>query len=83
MKDKKDGTYVVIELKRNQTSDDTVGQLARYMGWLEEHKTNGKLTKGIIITGAYDKRLHYASKKIIGCEMYIYQIDFKLKGFEE
>src|SRR5262249_35455792 len=25
--------YVVIELKRNQTSDDTVGQLTRYMGW--------------------------------------------------
>lgn len=33
---------VVVELKRNQTSDDTVDQLTRYMGWLEEHKRNGK-----------------------------------------
>ncbi|MCX6754277.1 MAG: PDDEXK nuclease domain-containing protein [Candidatus Nomurabacteria bacterium] len=83
VKDKKDGTYVVLELKRNQTSDDTIGQLARYMGWLEENKTNGKPTRGIIITGAYDKRLYYASKKIVGCEIYIYQVDFKLKEFKE
>ena len=31
-KDKTNGSYVVIELKRNQTSDDTVGKIARYMG---------------------------------------------------
>ena len=30
--DKKTKSYVVIELKRNQTSDDTVGQLMRHMG---------------------------------------------------
>jgi len=83
VKDKKDGTYVILELKRNQTSDDTIGQLARYMGWLEENKTNGKPTRGIIITGSYDKRLYYASKKIVGCEIYIYQVDFKLKEFKE
>ena len=41
-KDKNSDQLVVIELKKNQTSDDTIGQLARYMGWLEEHKTGGK-----------------------------------------
>ena len=81
--DKKNNQLVVIELKRNQTSDETVGQLARYMGWLEENKTNGKPTKGIIITGQYDKKLDYALKKINGCEIYIYQVDFKLKEFKE
>ena len=35
-KDKKTNSYVVIELKKNQTSDDTVGQAMRYMGWIEE-----------------------------------------------
>lgn len=83
VKDKKDGTYVVIELKRNQTSDATIGQLTRYMGWLEENKTNGKTTKGIIIVGGYDEKLYYASKKIIGCEIYIYQVDFNLKEFKK
>ncbi len=83
VKDKKDGSYVVIELKRNQTSDDTIGQLARYMGWLKENKTNGKPVRGLIITGGYDKRLYYASQMIVGCEIYIYQVDFKLKEFKE
>jgi hypothetical protein len=72
---------VVIELKKNQTSDDTVGQLTRYMGWLEEHKTEGKLTKGIIIAAQYDNRLHYALKKVKDVEVYLYRVDFKLQEF--
>ena len=47
-KDKIKNNYVVIELKKNQTSDDTVGQLARYMGWIQEKKGD-KSVKGIII----------------------------------
>lgn len=82
VKEKKTGQYVVIELKRNQTSDDTIGQLTRYMGWLEEHKTKGKSTKGIIIASAYDNKLYYALKKVKDVEVYTYQIDFKLKEFK-
>jgi len=72
---------VVIELKKNQTSDDTVGQLTRYMGWLEEHKTNGTPTKGIIIAAQYDNRLHHALKKVKDVEVYLYRVDFKLQEF--
>jgi hypothetical protein len=79
--DRKTKQLVVIELKKNQTSDDTVGQLTRYMGWLEEHKTNGKLTKGIIIAAQYDERLHYALKKVKDVEVYLYRVDFKLQEF--
>jgi hypothetical protein len=81
--DKKSKQYVVIELKRDQTSDQTVGQLARYMGWLEESKTNGKVTKGIIIAGKYDKKLYYALKKLRDAEVYLYKVDFKLNEFKE
>jgi hypothetical protein len=79
--DKKSKQLVVIELKKNQTSDDTVGQLTRYMGWLEEHKTNGTLTKGIIIAAQYDNRLYYALKKVKDVEVYLYRVDFKLQEF--
>lgn len=81
--DKKTKQLVVIELKKNQTSDDTVGQLARYMGWLEEHKTKGKLTKGIIIASQYDERLYYALKKLPGTEVYLYRVDFRLEEFKD
>ena len=35
--DKVSKDYVVIELKRNQPSDDTVGQVTRYMVWVMEN----------------------------------------------
>src|SRR5262245_26293330 len=50
--DKKTKQFVVIEPKTNQTSDDTIGQLTHYMGWLEEHKRDGAATKGIIYRSA-------------------------------
>ena len=79
--DKVTKQLVVIELKKNQTSDDTVGQLTRYMGWLEAHKTNGKPTKGIIIAARYDKRLYYALKKVRDTEVYLYRVQFNLEEF--
>lgn len=81
--DKKTGQYVVIELKRNQTSDDTVGQIARYMGWLEDEVTGGVPTKGIIIAAKYDRRLYYALKIVKNIEVYLYRVDFKLTEFKE
>lgn len=81
VQDKGTKQLVVIELKKNQTSDDTVGQLTRYMGWLEEHKTNGKPTKGIIIPARYDERLHYALKKLKDVEVYLYRVDFRLAEY--
>ncbi len=80
--DKKTNQLVVIELKKNQTSDDTIGQLTRYMGWLEEHKTNGQPTRGIIIAAQYDDRLHYALKKVKDVEVYLYRVSFKLDEFK-
>lgn len=83
VRDKKTKQYVIIELKKGQTSDDTVGQLTRYMGWLEEHKTGGAPTRGIIIAGEYDQKLHYALKKIKDVEVYLYRVDFKLDEFKQ
>lgn len=80
VKDKKSKSFVVIELKKNQTSDETIGQLARYMGWIQEvKKDNG--VKGIIIAGSYDKKLGYALKVINNIEVFLYEVDFKLKKF--
>jgi hypothetical protein len=83
VKDKKDGKYVIIELKKNRSSDDTVGQIARYMGWIEEHLSNGEESKGIIIAGSFDKKLKYAMRKIKGIEVYLYKVDFHLKEYKE
>ena len=77
-KEKVSMNYVVIELKKNQTSDDTVGQLTRYMGWIKRHKGNDGV-KGIIIAGQYDTRLEYALAMVPNTEVFIYEVDFRLK----
>ena len=81
-KDKSKGNYVVIELKRNQTSDDTVGQVLRYMGWVSQ-KLGDNNVKGLIIAGQYDKKLDYALKMIKNVDVILYEIDFKFKDFKD
>ena len=53
------------------------------MGWLEEHKTGGKPTKGIIIAAQYDDRLYYALKKVKDIEVYLYKVAFHLEEFKK
>ena len=81
-KDKQTGDYVVIELKRNQTSDDTVGQIARYMGWVEEHLECNNV-KGITVCGKYDKKLDYARRRVRDVEVFLYQVNFNLREYKK
>ncbi len=77
--EKESGEYVVIELKKGQTSDQTVGQLTRYMGWVKQNKSNGKKVKGIIIAGSQDERLKYALEMVPDAEIIFYRINFILE----
>ena len=53
------GSYVVVELKRTQGTDQVVGQILRYMGWVREFYNTEKV-RGIIIVGKKDPTLKYA-----------------------
>jgi len=55
------GNWVVVELKREQGTDQVVGQVLRYMGWVKEHHRTDKV-RGIIIVGKKDQALTYAVK---------------------
>ena len=79
--DKKTKNYVVMELKKNQTSDDTVGQLSRYMGWIKEHKKDEGV-KGIIVAGKFDEKLKYAKTMLQNSEAFVYEVDFKIKEYK-
>jgi len=63
-KDEK-GNYVVLELKIGKASDNVVGQILRYMGYIREKwavKEN-KEVKGIILTPDYDEQLRLAANE--------------------
>jgi restriction system protein len=79
VKDKETRQFVVIELKKGQTSDDTVGQVARYMGWVKKNLAEGLDVKGIIISGANDKRLQYALQVVSNVELFVYKVSFALE----
>lgn len=53
------GNYVVVELKRMRGSDQVVGQILRYMGWVKEVYPNSYV-RGIIIVQHRDAALDYA-----------------------
>ena len=81
-KDKKTGSYVVIELKRNQTSDDTIGQITRYMGWVKQ-ELGDQGVRGVIIAGSYDQRLDYARVMMPELDVFIYEVQFSLKEYSQ
>lgn len=83
VQEKKSGNYVVIELKKGLTSDQTVGQLTRYIGWVKKNKSNGKKVKGIIIAGSQDERLKYALEAVPDVDLLFYRIDFILEKPKE
>ena len=56
-------------------------QIARYMGWVEDGLGDKNVT-GVIIAQSFDKKLKYALKRVSGVDVFIYEIDFRLKEFK-
>ena len=78
-KHRTDGRWLVVELKRSQTSDDTVGQILRYMGWVEEKLTEpGERVEGLIVARAADAKLTYALKSLTDVSVQLYRVEFTL-----
>jgi len=71
--------WLVVELKRNQTSDQTVGQLLRYIGWVKRHLAkDGEQVHGMIICREADNALRYALSTLQNVELRRYRVEFHL-----
>jgi len=76
-KDKK--TLLVVELKKGRVSDNVVGQIQRYMGYVKEELAEpNQIVKGIIIALEDDLRIRRALSVTTNIEFYRYQVSFKL-----
>lgn len=76
-KDKK--TLLVVELKKGRASDAVVGQVLRYMGYVQEELAEpGQTVRGVIIALDDDQRIRRALAMVPNIEFYRYQISFKL-----
>lgn len=76
----KNNNYVVIELKVSKGYDRVIGQLLRYVAWIEQNQaeTNQKV-RGVIIASSISEDLALAASKIPDVEMFEYQLSVTLK----
>jgi restriction system protein len=78
--DEMSGHLVVVELKKGQTSDATVGQILRYIAWVEENIADeGQKVDGIIVARDIDEALRYAVKNQHHIHVLTYRVDFTLQ----
>lgn len=75
----KDGKFVVIELKVSRGYDRVVGQLLRYMGWVQKNIEAAKHVRGIIVANEITDDLKLACSRVADVKLVEYEISFKLR----
>jgi restriction system protein len=72
--------FVVMELKKGRPSDQVVGQILRYMGWVKQNLCKpDQSVKGLIICRDPDPKLAYALAMTKDIDVKYYSVSFKLK----
>ena len=71
--------FFVIELKLSRGSDQAIGQLMRYMTWVEDRLTDDRQVKGIIVAQSIDDKLKRSVRMISSrVELLEYKLKFDL-----
>jgi hypothetical protein len=86
-KHKREPRWLVIELKREKSSDAVVGQVLRYIGWVQKHLIeDDEMVEGLVVATEGDPQLHYALEVVPSVSFKSYEVEFRLKDgptFEE
>jgi hypothetical protein len=83
-KHRREARWLVVELKRDQTSDATVGQVLRYMGWVKQNLAkHGEQIEGLVIAHEADESIKYAVSAIPSVRLMLYEVEFRLKFVPE
>lgn len=76
----KSGDFVVIELKKGRPSDQVVGQVLRYMGWVKKNLcSSDQGVRGLVICHDRDPRLSYALEMMDNIDVRYYSVSFQLR----
>ena len=68
-----DGATVVVELKVGEAKDSAIGQIARYMGWHQQHKGTGTV-RGILVASDFPEGVQHAALAIPNLALRRYRI---------
>lgn len=73
------GGYVVIELKVSRGHDRVLGQLLRYMGWIDEnHADPGQRVRGVIVANNVSEDLRLACTRVPDVQLFEYSLSVSL-----
>ncbi len=74
------GGYVVVELKVSKGYDRTVGQLLRYIGWIEQHHADpGQPVRGVIVAKQISEDLALACGGLPNVQLFEYDLSVTLR----
>jgi hypothetical protein len=86
-KHKREARWLVVELKRDKSSDAVVGQILRYIGWIKAHFAQvDETVEGLVIAASGEDKLHYALSAVPSVSFKSYEVEFRLNAapsFEE
>jgi restriction system protein len=78
--ERESGSFIVIELKKGRPSDQVVGQILRYMGWVKKNLCkDGQDIKGLVICRDPDPKLSYALEMTNNIDLRYYNVSFNLR----
>jgi RecB family endonuclease NucS len=78
-KHKSENKWLVIEMKRDYSSDKVVGQVLRYMGWVKQNLAKDGEVHGLIIGLFPDVKLEHALIPVPNLEFRRYKVSFSLE----
>ena len=78
-----EGAFFVFELKRANSPDRALGQVARYMGWVKQTIGKGKSVYDIIVAKAISENLKFARTVVPDVYLFEYQVSFTLNQAHE
>ncbi len=70
--------FFVLELKRGRTPDHTVGQIARYMGWVSQTIGRGRDVSGVVVAKKISEALRYSVCVFPRVSLFEYEVSFQL-----
>ena len=77
------GSFFVFELKRANSPDRAIGQLARYMGWVRQTIGKDREVFGVVVARSISENLRYAALVVPNVFLYEYEIEFHLHAAKE
>ena len=71
-----EGRLVVIELKAGRADDRVVGQILRYMGWVQQEIAPAAGVRGIVVASDFTDRARYAAAAVPTVALMQYEVQF-------